>query len=1049
MTTQRRALIALFWLLAGLVVSANAHVDPNLYSAMKWRLIGPFRGGRITSVSGVAGSGSTYYAGTPAGGLWKTIDAGNSWVPVFDKQRVSSIGAVAVSPCDAKTVYVGTGEQNRGDGVYRSTDAGETWTNIGLKESHVITSLLVDPKNCNTVLVGVAGDRTSATERGIYRTTDGGKIWKKVWFRDNETAIRDMSFDINTPKVVYATALKNPPLGQGGAGRAQPSKEQNATLLRSSDGGETWNVVDGKGLPNEAMGRTGVAVAPNTHGNTVYVIATQGLFRSDDGGANFTHSTTDPRVVGNGYICHVYVDPMNANKVYVAQTAMYGSKDGGKTFTGFYGAPSGDDIQVMWMDPLNSRNMILGVDQGAIVSMNGGETFSSWYNQPTGQFYHVSTDSNFPYYVYGAQQDSGTAAVASRTDYGLITYRDWAPTGGFEFAFIAPDPANPDVVYTGGWYGSVLRYNKSTGQTTHIFARTAKYRTANMAPVVFSPQDAHTLYIGAQYVLRTKDGGNSWQEVSGDLTVKPNATPPPPEPGRQPGANITSLALSAAKEGVMWAGTSNGLVQVSRDGSTWQNVTPTGLPERAMVNAIEASRHDATEAFVIINVNQDSHPYIFRTRDYGQSWQAITSGMPDDVIARIVREDPVRKGLLFAGTENASYVSFDEGDHWQSLQLNLPVTSVRDFEIHGNDLVAATYGRALWILDDITTLRQLDAKFTQAEAALFKPQDAIRAHWDENQDTPLQAETPAGANPPEGAIIDYYLKSAPEGEVKLAIWQDNQMIQEFSSVAAKHEDAPPNVPDYWFAPPTALTKDAGHNRFAWDLRFPAPRTLRYGYYGNLLDYVEYTLAEHAIPGDTPREQPLGPMAVPGKYFVVLTVNGQSYRQPLTIVPDPRVKVPQADLVAQHTTLREISGAMSATYDGFLQLAQLHTAIADRVKTLSPNIQAKDAVDAMQALDKQVTAVSAGSPDELGMGPINREMARLVSMLSGGDARPPQQLQQAVEMSCDQLGKRITQWREINANAIPQVNQLLQKYNLAALPSAALDGEGCVTFVIHK
>ena len=1043
---RRAAAVAFICLLALTVLPLFAQpaisptVDPSYYKAMQWRLIGPFRAGRISAVTGVPGSGTTFYVGTPAGGVWKTTDAGQVWTPIFDSQPVSSIGALAVSESNPNIIYAGSGEQNQGDGVYKSADAGKTWTNIGLRNTHVITMLLIDPRNPDIVLVGAAGDRTSAAERGVYKTTDGGKTWNKTLFKDNDTAVMDMNFESGTPKVVYAALQHRSPnsrLVGGGGGGQQPPREQDAFIYKSTDEGSTWKPIGCKGLPTEAMGRTGVAVAPGTKGNTVFVIASQGLFKSTDGGANFVRSTTDPRILGSWYFSRVFVDPKNANIVYVAQTTMYRSTDGGKTFDGWYGAPSGDDIHMIWIDPANTKNLLLGVDQGAIVSLNSGTTWSSWYNQPTGQFYHVSTDNRFPYYVYGAQQDSGTAAVASRSDFGLITYRDWAPTGGFEFAYIAPDPLNPNLVYTGGWYGSILRYDKVTGQITHLFVRTPKYRTSNMAPIVFSPQDPHLLYIAAQYVLKTSDAGMTWQEVSPDLTKKPAAKSEPPEPGSPGGPVISTLALSTVKAGVMWAGTSNGLVQVSKDGTTWQNVTPPGLPEHATINAVEASRHDAAEAYVVVNVRQDLDPYVFRTRDFGQTWQPVITGMPKGAIARIVREDPVRKGLLYGGTENAAYVSFDDGDHWQSLQLNLPVTPVRDLEVHGNDLVAATYGRALWILDDISPLRQFDETLRQADAALLKPADAVRARWDVNGDTPLQPETPAGKNPPEGAIFDYYLKSAPAGEVTLSVFDShNRLVRKYSSVAPKVDKTPPNVPYFWFAPPATLSKTPGHNRFAWDFRYPSPMTLRYGYYGNLLDYVEYTLADHAIPGETPREQPLGPIAVAGEYTVALTVNGHTYKQPLSITPDPRVKASQADLVAQLTTETNISAMMAITSDGYMQLSDLRKAIAERQKALASGAQAKDALDALMALDEQTVKIANGSRSDLGIGPINRELARLLTMVSSGDSRPATPLKDGTATMCRELTQRLAQWRDLNEKSIPQVNTLLEKYSQTPVPGAS-------------
>jgi len=1004
-------------------------VAPNLVQAMQWRLIGPHRGGRVTSVAGVPSQPSVYYVGTPGGGVWKTEDAGQVWKPISDQVHVASIGAVAVAPSDPRIVYVGTGEQTQGDGVYKSIDAGSTWTNIGLHDSHAITGILIDPRNPDVVLVAVAGNHWSGAERGVFKTRDSGKNWQKVLFKDAATGVANLESDPDNPNILYAALWQrseNPPTrGE------KPKTEQDAAIYKSTDQGSTWRIVEGKGLPTEAMGRVGVAVAPGTSGMRVYAIMTQGLFRSEDGGASWQRSTTDPRILGNGYFSRVFVNPRNSNLVYVAQTSMYQSTDGGHTFEAWAGAPSGDDYHVLWINPANTQNMILGVDQGAVVSVNGGNTWSSWYNQATGQFYHVSTDQQFPYYIYAAQQDSGTAAVTNRSDYGEITYRDWAPAGGFEYSYIEPDPLNPNYVYAGGWYGTVLRYDKTTGQIVHLLVRSAKYRTANMVPIAFSPQDPHTLYAAAQCVLKSKDGGFSWQEVSPDLTQKTEAGKEKPDPRR---AVITTMALSSVKAGVIWAGTGNGIIQVTKDGKNWQNVTMPGLHEKSSVTVVEASHHDAATAYAVINGYQDLRPLIYRTRDYGQNWQLINAGLPATGNARVVREDPARKGLLFAGTWDGIYFSLDDGDHWQSLQLNLPTATVTDLDIHGDDLVASTYGRSLWVLDDVTPLRQLDAKWSQSDAYLLRPRNVIRARWDMSQDTPLPPETPAGDNPPDGAIVNYFLKAAPAGDIKLAIYDaKNNLVREFSNVPAAIDKTPANAPEYWFAPPAVLSKKAGLNRFTWDLRYPAMKVLLYSYYGNALDYIEYTLSDHAVPGEFPRELQPGPFVVPGEYSVVLSVDGKTYREPLTVTLDPRVHVSQSDLERQLDAEKNISAQMAATYDGYNQVKALRAAIADRQKSLGTDAAKKDAADALKALDDQAEAVGDGKEEELGIGPINREVARMAFMVESGDARPASLLQAGVDQYCQDLAKRLAQWRELNQQKIAPANALLQKYNLASMP----------------
>ncbi len=1026
-----RRIASLVFILAIAVSASSQEIPSNILQAMQWRLIGPHRGGRVTAVSGVSSQPTIYYIGTPGGGVWKTEDAGRVWKPIFDQEHVASIGALAVAASNPNIIYVGTGEQTQGNGMYKSTDAGSTWTNIGLRDTHVISGIVIDSKNPDVVLVSAPGDHWSGAERGIYKTTDGGKSWQKVLSKDEETGAFDIEADPDNPSVLFASLWTRPedPFSNE---EPEKKKKQDAAIYKSTDEGSTWSAIGGQGLPTDPMGRIGVAVAPGTSGMRVYAIVTQGLFRSEDGGVSWQRSTTDPRILGNAYFSRVFIDPTNANRVYVAQTSMYRSTDAGRTFEAWEGAPSGDDFHVLWINPANPQNMILGVDQGAIISVDGGQTWSSWYNQATGQFYHVSTDQHFPYYVYAAQQDSGTAAVPSRSDYGEITYRDWAPTGAFEFCYIVPDPTNPNYVYAGGWYGTVLRYDKTTGQIVHLLIRTPKYRTAQMAPIAFSPQDPHTLYAGAQYVLKSKDGGFSWQEVSPDLTQKPGSDKAKPDPRRTVISTLSPSTVSSA----IWAGTDNGIIQVSKDGKTWQNVTIPGLHERSRVTVVEASHFDPDSAYAVINGYHELRPLIYRTRDSGRTWQLITTGLPDSGNARVIREDPVRKGLLYAGTWNGIYFSLDEGDHWQSLQLNLPTATVTDLTVHGDDLAASTFGRALWILDNITPLRQFDAKWPQSEAYLLRPRNTVRTRWDMSQDTPLPPETPAGDNPPDGAIIDYFLKSPPTGEIKLSIYDSqDHLVREFTNVPSPFDKAPANAPEYWFAPPPALTKNAGLNRFTWDLRYPPMMAMRYSYYGNLLDYIEYTGSDHAIPGKFPRELQPGPFVVPGKYSLVLTANGQTSRQPLTVTLDPRVQAPQGDLVEQLDVETSISDQMAASYNAYEQVRALRTAIEDRQKSLGSDPSKKEAADALKALDDQAGDIGDGKPEDLGIGPVNRELGRLAFMIESGDARPAAMLEASVEQYCQNLAKRLAQWRDLNQQKIAPVNAILQKQNLAPLPVA--------------
>ena len=1066
---------------------AFVSADPSLYSGMRWRLIGPHRGGRVTAVAGIPGDPSSYYMGTPGGGVWKTTDAGEVWFPIFDEEHVASIGAIAVAPSNTNIVYVATGEQTPGNGVYRSIDAGATWTNVGLREVPYITSMVVDPRDPNIAIVGAITRplATAGTDGGIYKTTDGGKTWKKTLHRDDRSGVSDLCADPGNPRVMYS-ALGRPPDPFANEG---PAKSPDSWIYESLDEGTTWTELASTGLPEGPKGRIGVAVAPGRSGQRVFAIMNQGLFRSDDAGASWRQITKDPRIMGSGYFSRIFVDPRNADAIYVMHTSAYRSSDGGQTFVAFKGAPGGDDYHNMWIDSQNSQRMIMGVDQGAIISVDGGKSWTSWYNQPTGQFYHVSTDNQFPYIAYAAQQDSGTAAVPSRSDYGAITYRDWFSIGGFEFSYIAPDPLNPNIVYSGGWYGSVVRFDRNTGQFTHVFVPGNKYRTAQMPPVLFSPQDPHRLYLGTQYVLSSDDEGRSWQTRSSDLTVraeKPeqrqnsqNLSPRDTSPlasrredhhqpahrdeissghaylrfddeesdsngeqnPRRPTA-ISTLALSPSYAGIIWAGTTNGLIHITQDeGQSWRNVSPPELNAQSAVVMLEASHYGAGVAFATVQVRRDPSPQIFRTRDFGRTWQRITTGLPPTWVARVIREDPVRKGLLYAGIENGVYVSWDDGDHWQSLELNLPTSDARDLAVHDSDLVVATYGRALWVLDDLSPLRQASAEMSASGAVLLRPAKAVRVRWSNDLETPLPPEVPSGQNPPDGAIIYYFLKSAPSAGIKLEI-HDSQgnLVRRFSSATPQPDAVIKNVPDYWFGPPIQLPRNPGLNRFAWDLRYDPPPALQYSYYGNQLDYLEYTLSFHAIPGETPREQVLGPLVPPGSYEVVLSVDGQILRQPLTVVGDPRIHISQADYLAQFAAAKRIDSGLRSSFAAFQPVARLRTAVAERQKAieamLKTNAQAEEAADALKNAEDRLREIIEGSKSEPGIGTANRDLARMAFMVESGDAAPSETALESINSSCNALTKAIASWRELNAQSISSANSVLERYKLAPLPVAA-------------
>ncbi len=1028
------------------VAPAVAQVDPVNFTALHWRPIGPFRAGRVSAGAVDPSDPNTYYFGTPGGGVWKSTNAGQTWAPIFDKTGMASIGALAIAPSNPQTIYVGTGEETRGDGVYKSIDAGTSWTNVGLRDTHYIGSIVISPTNPDDVVVGAIGDRTPSPDRGVFHSTDGGKTWTKVLFVDDTTGCPSIVAAPDAPRVLFATLY--PASGVRGASPARPITpgqqppapgeppfKPEPALFTSTDAGATWAKLAAKGLASPPVGRQALGVVAKSGGRIVLAGLQDGLYRSEDGGENWTRANRDPRITPVGVI----TDPSNPDLVYVTQTALYRSTDGGRTFAAFAGAPSGDDFQFVWIDPHNSRRLLAGVDQGAIVSVDAGGSWSSWYNQPTGQFYHVITDDRFPYHVYAAQQDSGSVAVPNRSDFGEIGYRDWFSPGGFEFGYLAPDPLDPDIVFAGGWYRTVVRFDRRTGQIAHVFVPGSKYRSVNNAPMFFSPQDKRTLYYGTQFLMKTMDAGMTWTEVSPDLTDVPGRTQTPPRPPTPSAPSITTFSLSTVKAGVIWAATNNGIVQMTADaGATWKNVSPPDLPANGAFEIIEAGRHDAATAYATFIVPQDVRPYIYRTRDGGTTWQTIKTGLPDTAVARVVREDPVRKGLLFCGTESGMFVSFDEGDRWQSLQLNLPASSMRDLWIQGEDLVLGTYGRSLWILDNITPLRQFRTGAQSTDARLFEPAAVIRARWDVNGDTPLPIEVPAAPNPPEGAVIDYSLPAIPDGEITLSITDARgTIVRRFTSTAPPASTQLANVPDYWFAPPSVLTKNRGLNRFAWNLRYPNPKILPFGYFGGLLDFVEYTLADHAIPGQTPRDQPEGPLAVPGQYTIELSSGGKSDRQTLLVQPDPRMRASQADLNAQFELETRLTDALAVTYDSYSSLKELRASVAARMKGLTDGKAAKNVIIAVQAFDKKLDAVQNGTNAAPGVGLANRDLARYYMMLTSGDARPAERLRAAVAESCQGLSNALGSWRNLNATDLPALNTVLAKSKQAPFASVSV------------
>ena len=1024
--------------------------DPAMYQELRWRMIGPFRGGRTVSISGVPGQPNVFYMAPNNGGVWKTTDFGRTWNPIFDDQPTGSIGALAVAPSDPKTIYVGSGEGLRrpdlsvGDGIYKSTDAGRTWQHLGLRDALQIASIVIDPKDPNRLFVAAQGHPYGPnSERGVYRSLDGGQTFEKVFYKDENVGAMDLVFDPRNSAVIFASmwASRRPPWTTGGGYNGPGSG-----LYKSSDGGNTWRQLT-KGLPGaaEGIGRIGPAVSPSAPDRMyAWVNARKGsgIYRSDDAGESWQQTNDEERVWGRGddFGC-VRVDPRNKDVIYVANTSTYRSVDAGRNFTAIKGAPGGDDYHTIWINPEIPDIIAIAVDQGATISVNGGETWSSWYNQPTAQFYHVITDNEFPYWVYGGQQESGSIGTASRSDFGEITFRDWTTVGVEEYGYVAPDPLHPNLIYG----GKVTVFDRNTGQTrdvSPVVLRTGQYRFNRTAPLIFSAADPHVLYLGSNVLFSTRDGGNTWQVISPDLTREDPGVPETlgpfvaddPAKGRHRGV-IYSVAPSPKDANLIWAGTDDGLIHVTHDGGkNWQNVTPPELTPWSKLAQMDASHFDTAIAYAAANRFRldDLHPYIYRTHDGGKSWQKIVSGLPENEPVNTVREDPERKGLLFAGTERSVYVSWDDGDHWQALKMNLPPTSIRDLVVHHDDVVVGTHGRSFWILDNITALRQFSPEVADGHdpAHLFAPQLTYRVRRNNNTDTPLPPEEPAGQNPPNGAMIDYFLKTPASGPVALEIIDaaTGQVVRHFSSadkpavVNAKEF----NVPAYWVRPARTLSASAGMHRFVWDLTYPAPEVLT----------RDYPIS--AIYHDTPL-YPLGATVLPGQYKVALTVGGKSYTQPLDVKMDPRVKTSPEDLRRQFELDRKIADALHRDYEALQQVRSLRaqlkgTMLAGGIDQVTSKLKAikKAAMD----LDAKAAPIEGeegdyatrylSTPEGRSLARLNNGLNTLVSALDSADAAPTTQ-QSAMFVELEKaLEEQLSAWSDLKAKDIPALNEKLKK-----------------------
>ena len=879
------------------------NIDSRFLGGLNWRMIGPHRAGRTVGVTGVPSQPSVFYIGVNNGGVWKTNDYGHTWKPIFDTESTGSVGDVVVAPSNPNVVYVGSGEGIQrpdlsvGNGLYKSIDAGKSWTNMGLRDAQQIGGITVDPSNENRIFVAVLGHPYGPNkERGVYRSLDGGKTLEQVLYINENTGAIQVTIDQNNPKIVYADiwAARQGPWENG----AWNGKESG--LFKSEDGGTTWRRLT-KGLPTtteDGLGRIGFTIAP-TNSNRMYATVDAekngGIYRSDDAGESWFLLTTDGRFWGRGSdFAEIKVDPKNADIVYSANVVMWKSTDGGKNWTGIKGAPGGDDYHRIWINPNDTKIMALGVDQGGIVTVNGGETWSSWYNQATAQFYHVSTDNSFPYNVLGGQQESGSVGIASRSNDGNITFREWHPVGVEEYGYVAADPLDPNIIYG----GKITKFDKRTGQVQNITpepVRNGKVRFIRTAPVLFSPLDPKALYFAGNVVFKTTTGGQTWETISPDLTREtydiPSSVGVYTEDNMKtmPRRGVVySLAPSYKNVNTIWAGTDDGLIHITNDGGkNWKNITPPEITSWSKISQIDASRFDNLTAYVAVNRIRcdDETPHIYKTNDGGKSWKKIINGLPNEPI-NTVREDAVKKGLLFAGSENAVYVSFDAGEHWQSLRLNMPATSIRDLVIKDDDIVIGTHGRSFWILDNITPLRQVQAATAVHDVVMFKPQKAMRIRWNMNTDTPLPPEEPAGQNPPDGAAIDISMKENAKTAVVIEILDlNNKLIRTLSSTDTMYAIPPVNIPLYWIRPQQIISSNAGAQRILWDMR-----------YTPLNEPVSFPMT--AVKHNTAPE-PTAPWVMPGMYKVRLKVNGQTMEQPLQVVMDPRVKTSLKDLQRQH------------------------------------------------------------------------------------------------------------------------------------------------------
>ncbi len=1039
-----RRWFALLLVFAACTLNLVAQVDTMLVGGMNWRQIGPFRGGRVLAVAGVPGDPNTYYFGAVAGGIFKSTNGGMTWVPTFDHQSISSIGAIAVADADHNVLYAGSGEAclrgniSYGDGVYKSTDAGRTWTNVGLKDSRHIGAVVIDPRNPDIVLVAALGHAWGPNaERGVFRTADGGKTWQKVLYKDENTGAIDVVFDPKNSSVVYAALwqVRRQPwtFNSGGPGSG---------LYKSVDGGLTWKQLQGNGLPAGELGRIGIAVS-GADSNRVYAIIEAkegGIYRSNDAGKSWMRVNDDERYRQRAwYFSHIFADPQNVDTMYVLNTGAFRSNDGGKTFD-LLPAPHGDH-HGLWIDPTNPQRIMNSNDGGVTISVDGGKTWTEQNNQPTAQFYHVVTDNHWPYRVYGAQQDNSTVAIASQDDDGVIARQDWYEVGGGESGYISVDPRDAEIVYAGSDAAIITRYDHRTNQLTDVSpypldtsgngANALKYRFQWTEPVLVSAYDSNVIYSAAQFVMKTADQGHSWSAISPDLTRNDKSKQKPS--GGDITLDITSveyydtvfaLAESPLQKGMLWAGTDDGLIHLTRDdGKNWENVTPKDMPEWSMVSIIDAGHFDAGTAYAAIDRHKldDFNPVIYKTHDYGKTWTRINEGIPVGAYVRSVREDPKVKGLLYAGTETGVYFSIDDGAHWQSLQLNLPNTPIHDLAIKDDDLIAATHGRSFWILDDVSPLRQASANIASDDFHLYHPATATRLHFPDQVDR----KRPVGDNPPKGAVLYYYLKSKPgeKEEITIDIFDaQGKRVRHLSNREATKNEQPPEWPDQE-KPANLLPDNAGMNRFAWDFRYDEPVQIPGAFYA----------------GDPPR----GPLVVPGTYQVKLTVRGKTQSAPLNIAIDPRIQstVTVADLEKLNDLSFKTREDIDALHRAVNQIRGLRANLETLEKWTAEGTPNNEVIAAAKSLDQKMTPVEEklievkmkSSEDNLRYpNMLNEQYASFNDIITSVDQPPTAQQLQVFDELHSRLTVELAQWQQIQTTDVPALNTLMHKKGVPAL-----------------